>query len=149
GAEPQRAPLPGPRGGFPEELTSTSVEHLIINPNAAFEKFKDKRLGTEGVDFSDRISKMRTTGYEAGEYEMVSPELTGTSPQRELVPRDVPARGHGSAQGSGSAHSPKSHSRINVRWVEVGRDPSVLVVRPPVQLGPSRAGCPGPRPGGF
>ncbi|XP_066841747.1 dynactin subunit 2 [Anser cygnoides] len=53
-----------------EELTSTSVEHLIINPNAAFEKFKDKRLGTEGVDFSDRISKMRTTGYEAGEYEM-------------------------------------------------------------------------------
>lgn len=32
-----------------EELTSTSVEHLIINPNAAFEKFKDKRLGTEGV----------------------------------------------------------------------------------------------------
>ncbi|KAM9176882.1 dynactin subunit 2-like [Mergus octosetaceus] len=54
-----------------EELTSTSVEHLIINPNAAFEKFKDKRLGTEGVDFSDRISKMRTTGYEAGEYEML------------------------------------------------------------------------------
>lgn len=32
-----------------EELTSTSVEHLIINPNAAFEKFKDKRLGTDGV----------------------------------------------------------------------------------------------------
>lgn len=32
-----------------EELTSTSVEHLIINPNAAYEKFKDKRLSTEGV----------------------------------------------------------------------------------------------------
>lgn len=32
-----------------EELTSTSVEHLIINPNAAYEKFRDKRLGTKGV----------------------------------------------------------------------------------------------------
>ncbi|KAK2514497.1 hypothetical protein Q9966_015738 [Columba livia] len=32
-----------------EELSSTSVEHLIINPNAAYEKFKDKRLGTEGL----------------------------------------------------------------------------------------------------
>lgn len=32
-----------------EELTSTSVEHFVINPNAAFEKFKDKRLGTKGV----------------------------------------------------------------------------------------------------
>lgn len=32
-----------------EELSSTSVEHLIINPNAAYEKFRDKRLGTEGV----------------------------------------------------------------------------------------------------
>ena len=32
-----------------EELSSTSVEHLIINPNAAYEKFRDKRLGTKGV----------------------------------------------------------------------------------------------------
>lgn len=39
-----------------EELTSTSVEHLIINPNAAFEKFKDKRLGTEGVGEWGRVS---------------------------------------------------------------------------------------------
>uniref|UniRef100_A0A8B9FXN4 Dynactin subunit 2 n=1 Tax=Amazona collaria TaxID=241587 RepID=A0A8B9FXN4_9PSIT len=58
-----------------EELTSTSVEHLIINPNAAYEKFRDKRLGTEGVDFSDRITKSRTTGYESGEYEMVGEDL--------------------------------------------------------------------------
>ncbi|XP_061871459.1 dynactin subunit 2 [Colius striatus] len=54
-----------------EELSSTSVEHLIINPNAAYEKFRDKHLSTEGVDFSDRISKPRTTGYKAGEYEML------------------------------------------------------------------------------
>uniref|UniRef100_A0A8C3BQU7 Uncharacterized protein n=1 Tax=Cairina moschata TaxID=8855 RepID=A0A8C3BQU7_CAIMO len=132
GAKPRHAPLPGPRGGAvscaQEELTSTSVEHLIINPNAAFEKFKDKRLGTEGVDFSDRISKMRTTGYEAGEYEMVSAELVGTAPRREFVPRDGPAGDRDSAQGRGSAPSPKSRRRSNLRWVEVGREPSVLVV---------------------
>ncbi|XP_030366504.1 dynactin subunit 2 isoform X2 [Strigops habroptila] len=58
-----------------EELTSTSVEHLIINPNAAYEKFRDKRLGTEGVDFSDHITKTRTTGYESGEYEMLGEGL--------------------------------------------------------------------------
>ncbi|XP_074990066.1 dynactin subunit 2-like isoform X2 [Calonectris borealis] len=58
-----------------EELTSTSVEHLIINPNAAYEKFREKRLGTEGVDFSDRISKTRTTGYESGEYEILGEGL--------------------------------------------------------------------------
>ncbi|RLV76455.1 hypothetical protein DV515_00016959 [Chloebia gouldiae] len=58
-----------------EELSSTSVEHLIINPNAAYEKFRDKRLGTEGVDFSDRIGRTRTTGYEAGEYEMLGEGL--------------------------------------------------------------------------
>uniref|UniRef100_A0A8B9VFX2 Dynactin subunit 2 n=1 Tax=Anas zonorhyncha TaxID=75864 RepID=A0A8B9VFX2_9AVES len=52
-----------------EELTSTSVEHFVINPNAAFEKFKDKRLGTKGVDFSDSTSKTSTTGYKSGEYE--------------------------------------------------------------------------------
>uniref|UniRef100_A0A8B9QSW3 Dynactin subunit 2 n=1 Tax=Anas platyrhynchos TaxID=8839 RepID=A0A8B9QSW3_ANAPL len=54
-----------------EELTSTSVEHFVINPNAAFEKFKDKRLGTKGVDFSDSTSKTSTTGYKSGEYENV------------------------------------------------------------------------------
>ncbi|KAK2529544.1 Dctn2 [Columba guinea] len=58
-----------------EELTSTSVEHLIINPNAAYEKFKDKHLGTEGVDFSDRITKTRRTGYESGEYEILGEGL--------------------------------------------------------------------------
>ncbi|XP_064930859.1 dynactin subunit 2 isoform X3 [Columba livia] len=58
-----------------EELTSTSVEHLIINPNAAYEKFKDKHLSTEGVDFSDRITKTRRTGYESGEYEILGEGL--------------------------------------------------------------------------
>uniref|UniRef100_A0A8D2BLS6 Dynactin subunit 2 n=2 Tax=Sus scrofa TaxID=9823 RepID=A0A8D2BLS6_PIG len=32
-----------------EELTSTSVEHIIVNPNAAYDKFKDKRVGTKGL----------------------------------------------------------------------------------------------------
>ncbi|KAI6074176.1 Dynactin subunit 2-like protein [Aix galericulata] len=62
-----------------EELTSTSVEHFVINPNAAFEKFKDKRLGTKGVDFSDSTSKISTTGYKSGEYENVSPTCTATT----------------------------------------------------------------------
>uniref|UniRef100_A0A674K115 Uncharacterized protein n=1 Tax=Terrapene triunguis TaxID=2587831 RepID=A0A674K115_9SAUR len=55
-----------------EELTSTSVEHIIVNPNAAYDKFKDKRVGTKGLDFSDRISKAKRTGYESGEFEIVS-----------------------------------------------------------------------------
>ncbi|XP_052665219.1 dynactin subunit 2-like isoform X2 [Harpia harpyja] len=58
-----------------EELTSTSVEHLIINSNAAYEKFRDKRLSTEGVDFSDCISRPRTTGYKSGEYEILGKGL--------------------------------------------------------------------------
>ncbi|XP_007646288.1 dynactin subunit 2 isoform X3 [Cricetulus griseus] len=52
-----------------EELTSTSVEHIIVNPNAAYDKFKDKRVGTK--DFSDRIGKTKRTGYESGDYEML------------------------------------------------------------------------------
>ncbi|XP_037740171.1 dynactin subunit 2 isoform X2 [Chelonia mydas] len=54
-----------------EELTSTSVEHIIVNPNAAYDKFKDKRVGTKGLDFSDRISKAKRTGYESGEFEIL------------------------------------------------------------------------------
>ncbi|KAM3934049.1 dynactin subunit 2 isoform 1-T1 [Leptodactylus fuscus] len=52
-------------------LTSTSVEHIIVNPNAAYDKFKDKKVGTKGLDFSDRISKSKRTGYESGEYEIL------------------------------------------------------------------------------
>uniref|UniRef100_A0A8C5N4N2 Dynactin subunit 2 n=1 Tax=Leptobrachium leishanense TaxID=445787 RepID=A0A8C5N4N2_9ANUR len=53
-----------------EELTSTSVEHIIVNPNAAYDKFKDKKVSTKCLDFSDRISKTKRTGYESGEYEL-------------------------------------------------------------------------------
>uniref|UniRef100_A0A9L0S462 Dynactin subunit 2 n=2 Tax=Equus TaxID=9789 RepID=A0A9L0S462_HORSE len=58
-----------------EELTSTSVEHIIVNPNAAYDKFKDKRVGTRGLDFSDRIGKTKRTGYESGDYEMLGEGL--------------------------------------------------------------------------
>ncbi|XP_031796953.1 dynactin subunit 2 isoform X1 [Sarcophilus harrisii] len=58
-----------------EELTSTSVEHIIVNPNAAYDKFKDKRVGTKGLDFSDRIGKTKRTGYESGEFEMLGEGL--------------------------------------------------------------------------
>lgn len=67
-----------------EELTSTSVEHIIVNPNAAYDKFKDKKIGTKGLDFSDRISKSKRNGYESGEYEILG-EGTGVkeTPQQK------------------------------------------------------------------
>ncbi|MBN3317763.1 DCTN2 protein, partial [Atractosteus spatula] len=54
-----------------EELCSDSVERIVVNPNAAYDKFKDKRVSTKGLDFSDRISKTRRIGYESGEYEIL------------------------------------------------------------------------------
>ncbi|MBN3296171.1 DCTN2 protein, partial [Amia calva] len=57
---------------FQEELCSDSVERIVVNPNAAYDKFKDKRVSTKGLDFSDRISKTRRIGYESGEYEILA-----------------------------------------------------------------------------
>ncbi|XP_072307814.1 dynactin subunit 2 isoform X2 [Eucyclogobius newberryi] len=54
-----------------EELCSDSVERIVVNPNAAFDKFKDKHVNTRGLDFSDRISKSRRVGYESGDYEIL------------------------------------------------------------------------------
>ncbi|XP_062853538.1 dynactin subunit 2 [Trichomycterus rosablanca] len=54
-----------------EELCSDSVERIVVNPNAAYDKFKDKRVSTKGLDFSDRISKTRRVGYESGEFEIL------------------------------------------------------------------------------
>uniref|UniRef100_A0A3Q4AXT8 Dynactin subunit 2 n=1 Tax=Mola mola TaxID=94237 RepID=A0A3Q4AXT8_MOLML len=54
-----------------EELCSDSVERIVVNPNAAYDKFKDKHVSTKGLDFSDRISKSRRVGYESGEYEIL------------------------------------------------------------------------------
>lgn len=66
-----------------EELTSTSVEHIIVNPNAAYDKFKDKRVGTKGLDFSDRISKTKRTGYESGDYELLGEGIGKETPQQK------------------------------------------------------------------
>ncbi|XP_056129604.1 dynactin subunit 2 isoform X1 [Lampris incognitus] len=54
-----------------EELCSDSVDRIVVNPNAAYDKFKDKHIGTKGLDFSDRISKSKRVGYESGEYEIL------------------------------------------------------------------------------
>uniref|UniRef100_A0A8C5AE87 Dynactin 2 (p50) n=1 Tax=Gadus morhua TaxID=8049 RepID=A0A8C5AE87_GADMO len=63
---------PGPvRVGKQEELCSDSVERIVVNPNAAFDKFKDKHISTKGLDFSDRISRSKRVGYESGEYEIL------------------------------------------------------------------------------
>ncbi|CDQ91077.1 unnamed protein product [Oncorhynchus mykiss] len=32
-----------------EELCSDSVERIVVNPNAAYDKFKDKRVSTKGL----------------------------------------------------------------------------------------------------
>uniref|UniRef100_A0A8B9MQB1 Dynactin subunit 2 n=1 Tax=Accipiter nisus TaxID=211598 RepID=A0A8B9MQB1_9AVES len=72
---PRSCLIPNAECCVQEELTSTSVEHIIINPNAAYEKFRNKRLSTEGVGFSDCISKPRTTGYKSGEYEILGKDL--------------------------------------------------------------------------
>ncbi|XP_030632272.1 dynactin subunit 2 isoform X3 [Chanos chanos] len=55
-----------------EELCSDSVERIVVNPNAAYDKFKDKHVSTRGLDFSDRISRSRRVGYESGEYEILA-----------------------------------------------------------------------------
>uniref|UniRef100_A0A8C2XER3 Dynactin 2 (p50) n=1 Tax=Cyclopterus lumpus TaxID=8103 RepID=A0A8C2XER3_CYCLU len=54
-----------------EELCSDSVERIVVNPNAAYDKFKDKHINTKGLDFSDRISTSRRVGYESGEFEIL------------------------------------------------------------------------------
>uniref|UniRef100_A0A3B4X2X2 Dynactin 2 (p50) n=1 Tax=Seriola lalandi dorsalis TaxID=1841481 RepID=A0A3B4X2X2_SERLL len=54
-----------------EELCSDSVERIVVNPNAAYDKFKDKHVSSKGLDFSDRISKSRRVGYESGEFEIL------------------------------------------------------------------------------
>ncbi|CAL8340170.1 unnamed protein product [Merluccius merluccius] len=54
-----------------EELCSDSVERIVVNPNAAYDKFKDKHVSTKGLDFSDRISRRKRVGYESGEYEIL------------------------------------------------------------------------------
>ncbi|XP_071190823.1 dynactin subunit 2-like isoform X5 [Salvelinus alpinus] len=66
-ADPKYANLPGI-----EELCSDSVERIVVNPNAAYDKFKDKRVSTKGLDFSDCISKNKRVGYESGEYEILA-----------------------------------------------------------------------------
>ncbi|KAM4701212.1 dynactin subunit 2 [Discoglossus pictus] len=65
-----------------EELSSTSVEHIIVNPNAAYDKFKEKKVGTKGLDFSDRISKSKRTGYESGDYEILGEGMKETPQQK-------------------------------------------------------------------
>lgn len=48
-----------------EEESSGAIEILHISPNDSFSKFKDKHLSAMNVDFSDRLSKNKKTGYVA------------------------------------------------------------------------------------
>uniref|UniRef100_A0A9J8BCZ2 Dynactin 2 (p50) n=1 Tax=Cyprinus carpio carpio TaxID=630221 RepID=A0A9J8BCZ2_CYPCA len=69
---PQLQSLPDTYFQIDEELCSDSVERIVVNPNAAYDKFKDKHVSTKGLDFSDRISKSRRVGYESGEFELLA-----------------------------------------------------------------------------
>ncbi|XP_076219751.1 dynactin subunit 2-like [Aptenodytes patagonicus] len=120
-----------------EELTSTSVDHLIINPNAAYEKFRDKRLGTEAVDFSDSISKTRTTGYESGEYEIVSPERMGITVSQQDPEVAAPAL---PSVSPGSGNAQEENVVQDFRGDEGQGDPKVAVpALPSVSPGTCRA----------
>ncbi|XP_048450506.1 dynactin subunit 2, partial [Rhincodon typus] len=76
--------LPSGPIALQEELNSDSVERIVVNPNASYDKFKDKRVSTKDIDFSDRISRARRTGYESGDYEILA-EGCGTkeTPQQK------------------------------------------------------------------
>ncbi|XP_039297078.1 dynactin subunit 2 [Nilaparvata lugens] len=54
------------------EEESQSIERLHISPTDAFSKFKDKHVSAMKVDFSDRLSKNKKTGYDArsGDWEL-------------------------------------------------------------------------------
>ncbi|XP_065715061.1 dynactin subunit 2-like isoform X1 [Patagioenas fasciata] len=128
-----------------EELSSTSVEHLIINPNAAYEKFKDKRLGAEGLDFSDGVSKARRTGCRSGERQVLGGGAQESPQQRyqrlqlevqELL-REV-QRGPGAAEGPAGEQEPAAVAVALAPQAEALRQ-RLLSGRLQQLLGPSAA----------
>nr|CAH7758282.1 unnamed protein product [Callosobruchus chinensis] len=60
------------------------VERIHISSDDAFNKFKDKYLSSENVDFSSRIRSKKCTGYDArhGEWELVGPGEKETPVQK-------------------------------------------------------------------
>ncbi|XP_057670347.1 dynactin subunit 2 [Diorhabda carinulata] len=58
---------------FEEE--NDPIERIHLSSNEAFNKFKGKYLGSENVDFSNKISKKNRIGYDArsGDWELVGP----------------------------------------------------------------------------
>ncbi|XP_067119337.1 dynactin subunit 2-A [Centruroides vittatus] len=65
---------------------SESVQQLNISANDAYEKFKDKRVDANSVDFSDTIGQKKSSGYDirSGNWEMLgdSSEEKETPQQR-------------------------------------------------------------------
>ncbi|KAK9502053.1 hypothetical protein O3M35_012659 [Rhynocoris fuscipes] len=56
------------------EEESDSVEHLNVSVPDAYSKFKGHLLSTENVDFSDRLSKQKRSGYGvcSGDWELIA-----------------------------------------------------------------------------
>ncbi|XP_075237706.1 dynactin subunit 2 [Lycorma delicatula] len=67
-----------------EEDTDSNIEKLHISAPEAFSKFKDKSLVANKVDFSDRLSKTRRTGYDtrSGEWELAGSDEKETISQK-------------------------------------------------------------------
>ena len=60
---------------FQEEENVEGIEKVNVSASEAFKQFKGKSLTAENIDFSDRVSKGRRTGYDVpnqSEYELVS-----------------------------------------------------------------------------
>jgi len=67
----------------PEE-GNECVEKIPFNSNEAFSKFKGKSLDATNLDFSDRVSSSRRTGYDANQtvYEMAGEPRQQETPQQ-------------------------------------------------------------------
>ncbi|XP_033116066.1 dynactin subunit 2-A-like [Anneissia japonica] len=70
----------------PDELHSESVEPLEIDTKDAFNRFKEKTLMAGSLDFSDRITQTRRTGYVAPktEYELAEEGVGKETPLQKF-----------------------------------------------------------------
>ncbi|XP_078321021.1 dynactin subunit 2-like isoform X1 [Crassostrea virginica] len=70
-----------------QEEENENVENLSLDTKAALGKFKGSQVRTEGLDFSDKISRSRRTGYDVDktEYEMLEDGASKIeTPQQKL-----------------------------------------------------------------
>ncbi|KAK3588148.1 hypothetical protein CHS0354_012206 [Potamilus streckersoni] len=82
--------LPEDEQALQQELTdaeSESVEKLVLDTGAAYGRFRGKNVDSKGIDFSDKLSEERRTGYEIkSEYELLGEGMGKMeTPQQKYV----------------------------------------------------------------